>query len=190
MAVRHRVVQESARNQSRRVADVREQKSTHLVRDAAELGVVDVAAVGAGSANNHFGLLAVGDFANIGVVQLAGLALEAVERGAVGLAAEVHGGTVRQVAAVAEVKPENSVARLEAREVDGSIGLRSAVRLNVDVFGIKKFAGAVACEVLNQVDNLASAVVALARVALGVLVGEHRSDGLHDGRRSEIFRCN
>ena len=70
---------------------------------------------------------------------------------------------MRQVAAVAKVKPENGIAGLEAREVDGSIGLRSAVRLNIDVFGIKKFAGAVACEVLDQVDNLASTVVTLAR---------------------------
>ncbi len=91
---------------------------------------------------------------------------------------------------MAKVKPEDGVARLEAREVDGSVGLRPAVRLNVDVLGIKKFGGAVACEVLDLVYNLASAVVALAGIALSILVGKHRPDGFHDGRRGEIFRCN
>jgi hypothetical protein len=32
-----------------------------------------------------------------------------------------------------------------------------------------------------------AAVVALARVALGVLVGEHRADRLHHGRRREVL---
>ena len=39
-----------------------------------------------------------------------------------------------------------------------------------------------------DVDVLAAAVVAAARVALGVLVGQDRALGLHDGDRSEVLR--
>ncbi|MNI87474.1 hypothetical protein D3C73_1446760 [compost metagenome] len=34
----------------------------------------------------------------------------------------------------------------------------------------------------------AAAIVPLARVALGVLVGQHRSLGFHDGRGGEVLR--
>src|SRR5699024_8618174 len=42
-------------------------------------------------------------------------------------------------------------------------------------------------EVLGDVDLLAAAVVTLARVALGVLVGEHRPLGLQDSAGDEVL---
>ena len=47
--------------------------------------------------------------------------------------------------------------------------------------------GAVDRQLLDPVDDLAAAVVALARVALGVLVRRHRADGLEDGRPGEVL---
>ncbi len=52
------------------------------------------------------------------------------------------------------------------------------MRLNVDVFAIEQLAGAFDGQVFNLVDHLATAVIALARIALGVFVGEHRPLGL------------
>ena len=47
--------------------------------------------------------------------------------------------------------------------------------------------GTVDRERFDVVDDSVAAVVTLAGVALGVLVGEDRTDGAHDGRRCEVL---
>jgi hypothetical protein len=48
------------------------------------------------------------------------------------------------------------------------------VRLHIGVIGAKQLLGALDGQLLGLVDILAAAVVALVRVAFGVLVGQHR----------------
>ena len=48
--------------------------------------------------------------------------------------------------------------------------------------------GAVDRQLLGHVDVLAAAVVALARIALGVLVGQHRALRLQHGARDDVLR--
>ena len=64
-----------------------------------------------------------------------------------------------------------------AMYADG-IGLRAGVRLHVRMLGAEELLGAIARQVLHHVGELAPAVVAPARVALGVLVGEDRAGRL------------
>ena len=56
---------------------------------------------------------------------------------------------------------------------DGRVGLRARVRLHVGVVGAEQFLGTLDGQRLDVVDVLAAAVVALARIALGVLVRQH-----------------
>ena len=94
---------------------------------------------------------------------------------------------MRQVAAVGQVEAEHRVARLERGEIDGRVGLRAGVRLDVGVLGAEELLGAVDGELLDDVDVLAAAVVALAGIALGVLVRQHAADGLHHGRAGVVL---
>ena len=61
------------------------------------------------------------------------------------------------------------------------------MRLHVDVVGAKELPGAVPGEVLYDVGELASAVVALAGIAFGVFVGEDGASGLEDGAADEVL---
>ena len=106
------------------------------------------------------------------------LARDAVVVELVELPGEVDLQPVREVAAVVEREPEHAVARLEHGEVDGHVRLRARVRLDVRVLGAEQLLRAVARELLDLVDDLAAAVVALAGIALGVLVRRHRADRL------------
>jgi hypothetical protein len=56
------------------------------------------------------------------------------------------------------------------------------VRLHVRVLGAEELLRAVDRELLDLVDDLAAAVVALAGIALGVLVRRHGADGLEHRR--------
>ena len=87
-----------------------------------------------------------------------------------------------------EREAHDRVARLQQRVVDGGVGLRARVRLDVGVLGAEQRLRAVDRELLDDVDVLAAAVVALARVALGVLVREHAALALEDRLRHEVLR--
>ena len=77
---------------------------------------------------------------------------------------------------------------LEQGLVDGQVGGGPGVGLHVGVLGAEQGLGPLAGQVLDLVDDLVPAVVPAARIALGVLVGEHRAGGGQDGRRGEVLR--
>ena len=77
---------------------------------------------------------------------------------------------------------------LQEREVDGEVRGRARVRLHVRVLGAEQRLRAVDAELLDLVDVLLALVVALARVALGVLVREHRAGRREHGARDVVLR--
>src|SRR5579859_999382 len=60
--------------------------------------------------------------------------------------------------------------------------------LHVDVLCPEEFLGAVARQIFNYVRIDAAAVIALARISLGVLVGEHRTSSLKHSFAYEVLR--
>jgi hypothetical protein len=64
------------------------------------------------------------------------------------------------------------------------------VRLDVGVLGAEEGLDAVDGQLLGDVDLLAAAVVAAARVTLGVLVGEDGPLCFHDGAGGEVLGGN
>ena len=94
---------------------------------------------------------------------------------------------VRQMAAVREVHAEHGVARLEQREVDGHVGLRARMRLDVGVLGAEERFRARDGRALDDIDELAAAVVASAGIAFRVLVGQHRAGRFEDGAADEVL---
>ena len=114
------------------------------------------------------------------VVDPLGVLAHAVRMHLVQAAGEVERHAVGEVTAMGQVHAHDPVARLEDAEVGGHVGLGAAVWLDVDVLGAGiQGEGSVLGQPLGDVDVLASAVVALARQALGVLVGQPRALGFH-----------
>ena len=64
------------------------------------------------------------------------------------------------------------------------------MRLHVGVIGTEQFLGAVNGQLFNNINVLAATVVALARIALGVLVGQYGALRLHDCRAGVVLRGN
>ena len=134
-----------------------------------------------------FGLCLIGELRHLVEIDLLGFLVHLISGDVVSLARKIELVAVREVAAVGEVEPHDGVAGLQHGCVGGLIGLRSGVRLDVDVFGVEELFRAVAREVLHLVGVLAAAVVALARIAFGVLVGEDAAGGFEDGFGGEIL---
>ena len=74
------------------------------------------------------------------------------------------------------------------REVDGEVRRAARVGLHVDVLGAEELLEARDRELLDLVDGLLALVVALVRVALGVLVREDRAGRLHAPRATRSSR--
>ena len=122
------------------------------------------------------------------VVDGLGFAGHAVGDDLVGLAGKIQRMAVREVSAVRQVQAENRVARLDDRGVGGHVRGRAGMRLHVGVLGAEELLGAIARQVLDHIGELASAVVALAGITLGVLVGEDRARGFQHRLAHEILR--
>jgi hypothetical protein len=94
---------------------------------------------------------------------------------------------VREMPAVREVHPEDRIARLQQREVHGHVRLRARVRLHVGVFGAEQLLGAADRQRFGDVDELAAAVVAFARISFGVLVRQDRAGCFEHGLADEVL---
>ncbi len=95
-----------------------------------------------------------------------------------------------QVTAVGQVHAQDGVSGFEQGEVDRHVGLGAGVGLHVGIVGAEELLGPFDGQALGHVHILAPAVVALVRVALGVLVGQHAALGGHHGPTGDVFRCD
>ena len=169
--MRQRARVDARGHQARDVRHVDEEDRADRVRDAAHARPVDDLRVRAEAADQHLRLVLVGEALHVVVVDEA-VRVDAVLHRVEQLAAEVDLRAVREVAAVREAHPEDRVARLQQREVDGLVRLRARMRLHVRVVAVEQLLDAFDRERLGDVDVLAAAVVALARIPLGILVRE------------------
>ena len=91
------------------------------------------------------------------------------------------------MAAVRQIQAHDGVAGLQHRGVRRLIRLRAGVRLHVGVLGAEQLLGAIARQVLHDVGEFAAAVIALARIAFGVLVREHAAGGFQNRFGGEVL---
>ena len=97
---------------------------------------------------------------------------------------------VRQVAAVVQAHAEHGVARLAQRLINRHVCLRARVGLHVGVLGAKNFTHTFDGQILDLIDTFAAAVIALARIALCILIGEHRTHRRHNSFADDVLRCD
>ena len=166
---------------------VDEEFCADLVGDLPHAGKVELAWVGGAATDKDFGLDFDGLLLEGVVVNDLGVLADLIAGDVVEFAGEVELVAVGEVAAVGEVEAEDGLAGLEEGHEGGGVGLGAGVGLDVGMLGAEEELGAVAGEVLDDVGVFAAAVVALAGVAFGVLVGEDGADGFKDGAGDEVL---
>ena len=147
-----------------------------------------MAGVGRPAGDDDRGALAQGGLAHLVHLDAHGGLVHAVGGGVVVLAGEVDLHAVGEVAAVGQGQAQEGVAGGGQGVEDGGVGLGPGVGLDVGPLGVEDGLGALDGQGLGDVDDLAAAVVAAARVALRVLVGQDRALALQDGPGNEVLR--
>ena len=92
------------------------------------------------------------------------------------------------MAAGREIEAHERVAGLHERHEHALIGLAAGIRLHVGEPAVEQSAGALDRQILGDVDELAAAVVAPARIAFRVFVGHHRALRLEHRPRDDVLR--
>ena len=171
----------AARDETGDMGHVDEHDAACLVADLADALEVDRARIGRCARKKNLGLHFHRKLLDLIVVERLGLGINRIRDDVVYLAREVDGRAVRKVTALIERHRKNRVAGLDRREVNGHVGRRAAVGLDIGVIGAEKFARALAGELLGRVDGETAGIPALARIALGVLVHKYGAGRLAAG---------
>ena len=188
VGVGHRARVLARGDQAGEVGHVDDEVGADRVGDRAEPLEVQEARVCAPAGEDQLRPALVGDALDLVHVDEARLARDLVGRDVVQAPGNVELHAVGQVAAVGKRQAHDRVARLQERVVDGGVGLGAGVRLHVGVVGSEERLRAIDRQLLNDVDVLAAAVVALAGIALRVLVGQHAALALEDRLGDEVLR--
>ena len=93
-----------------------------------------------------------------------------------------------QVSSVSQREPQDLVPWVDHGRQCRGVGRRPRMRLDIGVFRSEQRLDAVPRQVLGHVDVFAAAVVAAARVAFGVFIGQHRALRLKDRTGREVLR--
>ena len=181
MGVRQRARMQPGGHQSRKMRHVDHEIGADGVGDLAEAREVDDARIGRAAGDDHRGLVLLRKFLDLVVVDAVVVLAHAVLHGVEPLAGQVRRRAMGQVPAMGERHAEDRVARLDQREHHRLVGLAARMRLHVGEGAVEQALGAVDGELLDDVDILAAAVIAPARIAFGIFVGEQRTGGLEHG---------
>ncbi len=188
VGVGHRARVQAGGDEAGEVGHVDDEEGADRVCDLAEAGEVELTRVRRPAREQHLRPALLGDGRHGVHVDEARLAVDLVRRDVVQPPGEVDLHAVREVPAVRQGEAHQRVARLHERVERGGVRLCAGVRLDVGVLGPEELLRAVDRELLDDVDVLAAAVVALARVSLGVLVGQDGALRLQDGLGHEVLR--
>lgn len=88
---------------------------------------------------------------------------------------------------MSQIHAENGVTRLDRGKIDRHVGLGPGMGLDIDVFGSKEGFGPGYGEFFNDVDGLATGIVASSGIAFGILVGHDRSHRFENGGADVVF---
>jgi len=124
------------------------------------------------------------------IVDAFGLGTYAVGLHVEHLPGEIQRVPVRQVPSVGQAHAEDGVSWFADSHVDGDIRLGAGVRLRVDMFRAEQFLCPLLRERLHPVHEFASTVVAPARIAFGILVGQDRACSLQHRFTHEVLGCD
>ena len=167
---------------------VHHQQRADLVADFAEGAEVDDARIGRAAGDDHFRLVLARQPRDLLHVDALVVAAHAVGHRLEPFARHVDRRAVGQMPAGGEIEPHEGVAGLHQSKKNLRVSRSPRMRLYIRKFAAEQLCYPLNGQLLGHVDELAAAVVALARQAFGVFVGENRALRFQNGARNDVLR--
>ncbi|MPM56895.1 hypothetical protein SDC9_103712 [bioreactor metagenome] len=177
-------------HKARDVRHVHHQIRAHRICNLPELLEVDGPGVGGGARDDQFGLALLRGLHQLVIINLLSLLIQTVGDDIKIFAGDVHGTAVAQMSAVGQIHTHHGITGLYQRKKRGQVRIGAGVRLDVGMIAAKQLAGPLAGDLLGHVHSVASAVIPVAGIALGVLVGQAGAHGQHDRLADDILAGN
>ena len=174
-------------NQPGEVCHVNQIEGANLVGDLAHTGKINNPRICAASSDDQLRFFLFRQLFEIVIIN--GLALfgDAVRDDSISFAGKIQMVSVGKVSAVGQIQSKDGIAGLQYGRICFHIRLRSGVGLHVCVFRSKEFLGSFARQIFHHIGKFTTSVVALARITLGILVGEDGAHGFQNRFADEVF---
>ena len=185
MAERRRML--ARRDQPGEMRHVDEQQRADLVADRAEAGEIEVARIGRAAGDDQLGPMLLRQPLDLVEIDEMVVRADAILDGVEPFARLRGRRAVGQVAAGGEAHAHDRVAGLGQRQHHRAIGLRARVRLDVGEAAAEQLLGALDRQRLDRVRRPAALIVAAARIAFRIFVGEDRALRLEHGAADDIL---
>ena len=161
----NRVGMQSGCDQTGDMRHIHHQVSTAGVSNFSEFGKVNRPRISGSTGDNQFGFMLHCQLHQFGVVDTAGLPVDAIGDDVEVFTGDVDLGAVGQMSTFVQVHAEDGVARFQQCEIDRNVCLCAGMRLNVGVFGAEQLAGTFSGDLFDDVDAFAAAIISFAGVA-------------------------
>ncbi|MPM95523.1 hypothetical protein SDC9_142678 [bioreactor metagenome] len=92
-----------------------------------------------------------------------------------------------QMTPLVQTHPQYQISGLQHGKVHCCIGLCAGMGLHICMLRAKELASAISGDILHGINTFTAAIIALARITLGILIGEMAAHGGHDRFGYEIF---
>ncbi len=188
MGMGQRARMDAARHQPGEMGHVDHEIGADGIGDLAEALEIPEARIGRAAGQDELRLVLLRQALDLVHVDALILAPDAIGHDLEPFARLVDRRAMGQMPARGEVQPHEGVAGLQQREEDRLIGLGAGMGLHIGEIAGEELLGALDGQRLGDIDELAAAVVAPARIALGIFVGQHRALGLEHRARDDVLR--
>ena len=190
MRVRDRRRMHAAGDEASEMRHVDEEICADFIGDFAERLEVDNARIGRTTRDDDFWLMSVRKRAHFVHIDAHVVLAHAVRHRLEPLAGHIELHAVAQMAAGCEIEAQKRVAGLHQRHEHGRIGRSAGVWLHVCELTSEKPRNPFNRKAFDNIDVLATAVIAPARIAFRILVGQDRTLRFQHRLADDVFGCD
>ena len=190
MGMGKRARMRAAGNQAGKMRHVDHEIGADLVGNLAEAAEVDDARIGRAAGNNHLRPVLFGQPFDLRHIDKMVVAAHPVGHHLEPFARHIDRRAVGQMPACGEIEPHERVAGLHQCHEHFGIGGRTGMRLHIGETAAEQLCHPIDRHTLGDIDELAATVVALARQAFGIFVGQHRALRFEHGAADKVLGCD